>query len=158
MNQYHIEIKESFNAPVDVVFARLTDHREFGRVINTDIKCIVKSQDNNKNGKGSVRRIKNFLIPAFEETVTEFEQDKLMGYRLSKGSPIKNHKGRMEFFSKNNTTYLYYTIDFKVKLPFILLGPLLKKMIEKSLVNGLSTLAEEYENSDGTTCSEGRTG
>lgn len=38
MGVYHIEIAQSFNAPVDTIFSTLTDHQAFGQVINVDIK------------------------------------------------------------------------------------------------------------------------
>ncbi len=68
-----------------------------------------------------------------------------MEYVISKGSPIKNHKGRMEFSDEQGQTRLNYTIDFEPKLPFVLLGSILKKAIEKPIREGLMRLAERYE-------------
>lgn len=97
MGEQHIKITLLFNAPVETIFSVLTDHEAFGQVINTKIKRMADRQGENKNGAGSVRRISAFPAPAFEETVVTFEPNQLMGYVVSKGSPIKNHKGRMEF-------------------------------------------------------------
>jgi len=82
---------------LDTIFNILTDHEAFGQVINTNIKRVVDSQGENRNGLGSVRRVSTFRAPAYEETVVAFEQNHLMEYVVSKGGPIKNHKGRMEF-------------------------------------------------------------
>ena len=145
MGQQQIKITQLFNAPVDTIFSLLTDHEVFGQVINTKIKRVVDSQGENKNGVGSVRRISAFPAPAFEETVVTFEPDRLMEYVISKGSPIKVHKGRMEFTDEQGQTRLNYTIDFEPKLPFLLLGSILKNAIEKPIREGLVRLAEQYD-------------
>ncbi|MCK5695607.1 MAG: SRPBCC family protein [Desulfobacula sp.] len=144
MGEQHIEIIQLFNAPVDTIFNILTDHQAFGQLINAKIKRIVDSPGDNKNGLGAVRRVKAFPAPAFEETVIAFKPNLLLEYEVSKGSPIKDHKGRMEFFDEQGKTRVHYTIDFKPKLPFIFLGFVLKKVLEKSLGDGLKKLAGRY--------------
>lgn len=145
MGEQHIKIIQLFNAPVDAIFSLLTDHEAFGKVINAKIKRVVDSQGENKNGLGSVRRINAFPTLAFEETVIEFEPNQLMAYAVSKGSPIKNHQGRMAFSHDQGKTRLIYTIDFEPKRPFLFFGPLIKTAIEKSMRNGLKRLSAQYE-------------
>ncbi|MBI5589201.1 MAG: SRPBCC family protein [Deltaproteobacteria bacterium] len=144
MRRQHIEIRQSFDAPVEKVFKVLTEHESFGKVIRKNIKRVVDCQDENKNGVGSVRRINPFPLPAFEETVTRLEPNRLMEYVVSQGSPIKNHKGRMEFSEEQGKTILCYTIDFEPKLPFVLFGAILKQAIEKPIRSGIERLAESY--------------
>jgi len=148
MSRQHIEIRQSFDAPVEKVFKVLTGHESFGKVIRKNIERVVDSRDENKNGVGSVRRIYPFPLPAFEETVTRFEPNRLMEYVVSKGSPIKNHKGRMAFSAEQGKTNLYYTIDFEPKLPFMLFGAILKRAIEKPIRTGIERLAESYQASE----------
>ena len=145
MGMQHIVIKQSFNAPVDTVFSTLTDHEAFGRIINAKIKRVVDAGEENKNGLGSVRRI--YLLPGltFEESVVTFEPNRLMEYRVTKGSPIKNHRGRMEFTQDQGRTSLTYTIDYEPKRPFFLLGSLIKSAIEKPMVDGLKKFAAQYD-------------
>ena len=145
MARQQIIMTQLFNAPVKTIFEILTDHVSFGEVINANVKRVVDSQGDNKNGVGSVRRISTFPAPAFEETVITFEPNQLMEYVISKGSPIKNHKGRMEFSDEQGKTRLVYTIDYEPKLPFILLGAILKKAIGKPIRKGLMRVAERYE-------------
>ena len=145
MGKQHISITQSFNAPVDRIFNIITDHEAFGHVINTKIKRVVDSKDENKNGLGSVRRVSAFPAPAFEETVVAFEPNQVMEYEVSKGSPVKNHKGRMEFFDEQGKTRLNYTIDFEPKLPFLFFGSILKNATEKPIRDGLKRLAERYD-------------
>ena len=74
-----------------------------------------------------------------------FEPNQLMEYVVSKGSPIKNHKGRMEFFDEQGKTRLNYTIDFEPKLPFVFFGSIIKNAIESPIRDGLKRLAERYD-------------
>ncbi len=145
MSRQHIEIRQSFNAPVETIFNILTDHESFGKVIATKIQRVVDSPDENKNGVGSVRRISSFPVPAFEETVITFEPNQLMEYVVSKGSPIKNHKGRMEFSEEGGKTKLCYFIDYEPKLLLTPLSSVLKKAIGDPIRQSLEKLAKRYE-------------
>ncbi len=145
MGKQYIKIKQLFNAPVDTIFNILTDHEAFGEVINTNMERIVNGQGDNKNGVGSVRRVKAAFVPAFEETVITLEPNKLMEYVVSKGSPIKNHKGKMKFENEQGKTRLNYTIYFEPKFSFPFLGIILKKVIEAPLRKGLEQLAQKFE-------------
>ena len=144
MSRQHIEIRQSFNAPVETIFNILTDHESFGKVIATKIQRVVDSPDENKNGVGSVRRISSFPVPAFEETVITFEQNQLMEYVVSKGSPIKNHKGRMEFSEEGGKTKLCYFIDYEPKLLLTPLSSVLKKAIGDPIRKSLEKLSKRY--------------
>lgn len=84
-------------------------------------------------------------MPDFEETVVTFIPNQLMEYEISKGSPIKNHKGRMEFFDEQGKTRLNYTIDFEPRLPFFLSGSVLKSVIEKPIRKGLKQFASQFK-------------
>ena len=148
MSKQRIKITQSFNAPVEDVFNILTDHHAFGQVINANIRRVVDSKDENKNGTGSVRRISTFPAPAFEETVVTFEPNRLMEYVVSKGSPIKNHLGQMEFADDAGGARLDYTIDFEPKLPFVFFGGIIKSVLEKTMRKGLGRLARRFDAAD----------
>ncbi len=145
MGKHQIIIMQLFNAPVETIFGILTDHEKFGRVINAKIKRVIDSRDENKNGMGSVRRIHIFPGISFEESVVVFKPNQLMEYKVSKGSPIKNHRGRMEFTRDKGKTRLNYSIDFEPKLPFFLLGSGIKKAIENPMRKGFKRLAAQYD-------------
>jgi len=145
MARQHIEIRQTFPAPVEKVFPVLTDHESFGDLIGTSIKRVIDSPDENKNGEGSVRRIQSFPVPAFEETVVTFVPNELMEYVVSKGSPIKEHLGRMAFTGDTHETRLVYTIDFEPRLPFFFLGPLLKRAIEKPIRRTIKQFAARLD-------------
>ncbi len=142
MAKQKIIIEQNFRAPVNTVFNALTDHNNFGRILGAKITRIKKGSLGNINGVGSVRRITPMPFSHFEETVITYVPNTLMEYKVIKGSPIKNHKGSMEFTEKDGVTHLKYVIDFEPKIPFI--GRLLKTVIEGPLVKSLKEFAETY--------------
>lgn len=145
MSLQNISITQEFNAPVETVFGTLTDHEAFGKLMSgASITRIVDSTGENVNGVGSIRSIKMPITPPFEETVVSYEKNKLMEYTISKGSPIKNHLGRLNFSEVDGRTKLHYTIQLESKLPIPFLSSVLKVGVEKSIAAALGKLADQY--------------
>lgn len=143
MAKNFIQMNETFNAPVDVVFGELSDHEKMGKILGAKVRR-VKDGKGNVNGIGSVRRLTPVPLADFEETVTGFESNKLIEYTVTKGSPIKNHLGRMVFSESNGKTHLHYTIQFDMKLGIPFTGFILKTVLEKVISSGLHKLAKQY--------------
>ncbi|MDF2179907.1 SRPBCC family protein [Aliiglaciecola sp. CAU 1673] len=139
-----IQIRQAFNAPVKQVFNTLCDHETFGKIIGARINRIKDGEDGHTNGLGSIRRIAMLPGVYFEETVVSFVPYQLMEYLVSKGSPVKNHLGRMVFEEKDGVTTLNYSIRFEPKLPLPGFGKLLKPLIAGPIVKGLKKLADGY--------------
>ena len=134
-----IEVHQTFSAPVDRVYAHLAEHENLEQVFGAKITR-VRDGRSSRNGVGSVRSLKlNPLLPAFEETITQAEPDRLIEYRITKGSPLKDHVGIMRFAPEGTGTRLDYTIDFESKIPGA--GGLIKSMIEKNVRKGLADTA-----------------
>lgn len=142
MATQYIQMNVDFKAPLETMFSILTDHESLGPILGAKIKRI-KDGKEHINGVGSVRRVTPLPLASFEETVIKFEPNKLMEYTISKGSPMKNHLGRMVFSEKEGRTYLHYTIQFDSKIPF--LGFLIKLGLENSILSGLRKLAQNYQ-------------
>ena len=136
---FRIEIHQDFNKPVSEVFGDLGDHEKLGRILGAPITRIVDGRGvGGKNGLGAVRRI-GPALGGFEETIVGFEQDALIEYTITKGSPLRDHLGRMKFSATPNGTHLDYVITFDVKVPFV--GGLLKNVLEGSIRKGLAKYA-----------------
>lgn len=144
MASQYIQMNVSFNAPVETVFNELSDHEKMGKILSAKVKRVKDGQDF-VNGLGSVRRITPVPLGDFEETVTAFEPNKLIEYTVTKGSPIKNHLGRMVFSENNGKTQLHYTIQFDMKLGLPFAGLILKTVLEKVILGGLHKLAKSYQ-------------
>ncbi|TNC82442.1 MAG: hypothetical protein C9356_03180 [Oleiphilus sp.] len=139
MAQQTINIVQEFNAPVEQVFEALSDHENFGRICGIKMKRIKDGEDA-LNGLGSVRKISIGPLPSFEETITDYEANALIEYKITQGSPIKNHVGTLRFSSQGESTVLNYTIQLESKIPFT--SGLIKGALENGLSKGLSRYAQ----------------
>lgn len=146
MSTQVISLTKHFNAPVNVIFAALSDHERFGDMLSANIKRVVDSQTDNVNGLGSVRliRIAPGPIPGFEETITGFEPNSLIEYRITKGGPLRNHLGTMRFSDENGKTRLDYRIEFEPKYAVPLLGGLIKHGLSFALSRGLDKFGKQF--------------
>ncbi len=147
MSHQFIQLDMEFNAPVEEVFSILSNHEQFGKILNTRVKR-VKDGQKDINGLGSVRRISPIPLPLplgeFEETVTGFTPNKLVEYTITRGSPLKNHLGRMLFQGINGKTQLHYTIQFETKLPLPFSGSIIRLGLEQLMTFGLKKVARRY--------------
>lgn len=134
-----ITMKQDFNAPVDTVFEALSDHATFGKICGINMTRVVDGSDG-ANGLGSVRKISIGLLPSFEETITEFIPNEYIQYKISKGSPIKNHVGELRFTENAGKTTLNYTIELESKIPFT--TGLIKSGLERGITGGLRKYAK----------------
>ena len=118
MPQQTVRFEQFFAAPREKVFAWFADHEKFGRIWPGTTRRVQDSADGaNVNGLGSVRQIRSGGS-AFEETIVEFEPPAHIGYAITKGSPIKNHRGDLRFAEVEGGTRLDYTIEFDPRIPF----------------------------------------
>ena len=140
MSVQKIDSNMEFRRPVGELFALLSDHEKMGPILGANVKRTRDGKDS-LNGLGSVRILNIGPLPSFDETVTAFEKDKLVEYKITCGSPFKNHKGVMQLYpSGSGGSKLHYTIEFESKIP--LLGPVVRADLENSIRRGLKKLQE----------------
>lgn len=139
MSQQRIEIVKEFPYPVEKLFAFLGEHENLGVIFApAKIKRISDGQGA-RNGVGSAREMKILVGPSFVETVTAYKENELIEYRITRGSPLKNHHGVMRFYpTTNGGSRLHYTIVFEGKVP--LLGPVVKAGLDMGIRRGLKGL------------------
>jgi len=116
MAQQTIKMHFDFNKPLEQVFAQLSDHEFFGKTCGINMKRIQDGSDS-ENGLGSVRKISIGLLPSFEETITKFVPNEHIEYKITKGSPIKNHVGTLDFKETDKGCSLDYVIKLESKIP-----------------------------------------
>lgn len=139
MPKHVIRITETINAPREKVFAYFADHEKFASLLGGKAKRI-KEGDTEPNGLGSVRECGPKAI-SFDETIVKFDRPKTIHYAISRGGPLKNHKGEIEFKTVGKGTQVNYTIAFDGKFPLI--GGLIKFVLEKAWsANGPRKLAK----------------
>ncbi len=125
-----IEIDQDFSKPVERVYAYLAEHENLGPLFGVKITR-VRDGDTERNGVGSVRALRLAVLPPFEETVTEAIPNELIRYRITKGSPLRDHHGEMRFTPLGTGTHLRYVIEFGAVAPG--LDKIIKLGLERSL-------------------------
>ena len=138
MSQQRIEIVQEFSQPVEQLFAYLSEHENLATLFAPAKVTRVRNGDTSRNGIGSVRSLRILLAPPFEETVTAFKENELIEYRITKGSPLKNHHGVMKFYPFNGGSRLHYTIVFEGQLPLV--ARLIKPALDRAIRKGLKVL------------------
>jgi len=133
-----IDIDHRFPYPVEDVFAFMSVHENLERVFFPAKIRRIKEGTDGPNGTGSVRLMRLPLAPSFEETVTQMVPNEKIEYCISRGSPLKNHRGTMTFSSVPGGSRLHYTMEFEGKLPLI--GPVVRTALDQGIRLGLKRL------------------
>lgn len=137
MPLYQINLAQAYQKPVEQVFDVLADHNQLGRVFGVPIKRVRDGQPG-VNGPASVRRIGAGPV-AVEETVTAFEANKLIGYRITKGgAPMSQHRGEIRFERTPTGCMVSWQIQFQ--MPPVL-GGIVRSVLESAIAKGLRGLA-----------------
>jgi len=132
----NVLVERDFTSPPDRVFAYLAEHEHLGPLFGATVERVRDGTDGQRNGVGSVRRLKVGPLPAFEETVTQAEPDQLIRYRITKGSPLRGHEGVMHFSPRGTGTHLRYEIEFGAVVPG--LDRLIAASLQRSIPKGLA--------------------
>lgn len=134
-----VDVQQDFTLPVDRVYAYLSEHEHLGPLFGAKIKRL-KDGTTERNGVGSVRRLKIGPLPAFEETIVETAPNALIRYRITKGGhPIRDHEGVMRFTSTpDGGTHLAYTIHLGSSVP--LADKLVAAGLTRNITRGLATV------------------
>jgi hypothetical protein len=93
MREYWVEVNEDVSTSREEVFEFLAEHENLGPLLGGANIARVRDGDTERNGVGSVRRVKVGPARPFEETVTKFEPHSLIEYQITKGGPLRNHIG-----------------------------------------------------------------
>jgi hypothetical protein len=115
-----IQVHATVHAPVDAVFNFFADHEKFVTLLGGRCRR-VKDGDGDPNGLGSVRRIGSGPL-GFEETIVTFRRNQEIEYAITKGTPLKNHRGTILFKAVDGATVVDYSIRLEGKFPLI--GPI----------------------------------
>jgi uncharacterized membrane protein len=144
MKIQEIKVNQEFDAPIDEVWEAFNDHVNFGKIMGQKVVRIIDSTDpNNINGVGSVR---SMTLPTgpFEETIVKSEKPNLIEYKISKGTPLHYHYGRMQFTSlPNGRAAIKYTIELGSKYPLV--GLIVKTALAKGIASGLASYARKLK-------------
>jgi uncharacterized protein YndB with AHSA1/START domain len=134
-----VTVEYDFTAPVDRVFAYLSEHENLAAVFGASVERLEDGSPE-RNGVGSRRKLK--VAPGaapFEETVTRFVPDELIEYRITRGSPLRDHVGIMRFSpGPGGGTHLDYRIRIASRVPG--LSPLVTAVLNRNVTKGLASV------------------
>jgi uncharacterized protein YndB with AHSA1/START domain len=134
-----VTVEYDFTAPVDRVFAYLSEHENLAAVFGASVERLEDGSPE-RNGVGSRRKLK--VAPGaapFEETVTRFVPGELIEYRITKGSPLRDHVGIIRFSAApGGGTHLDYRIRIASRVPG--LSPLVTAVLTRNLKKGLASV------------------
>ncbi|TJY65152.1 SRPBCC family protein [Sinimarinibacterium sp. CAU 1509] len=125
MPSQEVRLRKRVNAPIGSVFEFFADHERFATLFGARCRRI-RVGDDDPNGLHSVRSMGPGPL-AFEETIVEFEPMQRIAYQITRGSPLKNHIGIINFTDEGNSTLIDYVIRFDGKLPGV--GPLIARIL-----------------------------
>lgn len=135
-------IERDIAAPVETVFARLTDHRAYASMTPLRKSELEREGDPAPNGLGAVRRL-SVVGPPMREEVTAYEAPKHFAYTMLSGLPVRNHLGDVRLEPTGAGTRLTYRVTSHptIKGGDVVLGAILKQAIG-GLVGGVAKAAE----------------
>ncbi|MGQ0700266.1 MAG: SRPBCC family protein [Panacagrimonas sp.] len=132
-----MQIVEVLPIKVEKLFDRVSDHETLGKVLGVPVRRS-RDGDGHINGLGSVRTM-GFRPLDFDETITAFEPPRRIEYRITRGSPLRNHRANVVFSPNGAATEVTWTIDFETRPA--LLGVIVKRALSLGIRQGLRKLA-----------------
>lgn len=118
MAQSEVHLNARVRAPLADVFAFFADHERFITLFGGRCQRIRDAEGTDPNGLGSVRRIGPGPL-SFDETIVTFRPGQRIEYSITRGSPLKNHLGTIDFSERGGYTEISYVIRCEGKLPCV---------------------------------------
>lgn len=141
MRAHHVVVEREFTKPPERVFAYLAEHENLAEIFGAKVTRLNDGQDGERNGVGSVRRLQIGPLPPFEETVTEFVPAERIVYKITKGSPLRDHLGVMTFAPAGQGTRFHY--DIRLGSPIPGLAALVQASLTRSIKKGLEAVERD---------------
>jgi len=139
MREYWVEVNEDVSTSREEVFEFLAEHENLGPLLGGANIARVRDGDTERNGVGSVRRVKVGPARPFEETVTRFEPHSLIEYQITKGGPLRNHIGIVALSdAADGGTNIDYRIRVASHIPG--LAPLVRGKLTRDITRSIAKL------------------
>lgn len=145
-NTPYIVIEHIFPAPLEQVFALLSQHSTYNRAF-APIQ-VVRSHDSldvdRPDGVGSIRRLGYGPIKPLQEQITLLEVNRCIEYKIIHNPLVKYHLGRIDFEAvDNNSTKVIYRIDLQLRVPF--LSKIVLAQLNQAIKLGFSKLSRSFK-------------
>jgi uncharacterized protein YndB with AHSA1/START domain len=135
-------IERHISAPIETVFAKLTDHRGYAAITPLRKSELEREGTPAPNGVGAVRRL-SLLGPPMREEVTTYDAPKRFSYTLLSGLPVRNHVGDVRLEATGGGTHVTYRVTSHptIRGAGPVIGAILKQAIGR-LIGGVAKAAE----------------
>jgi uncharacterized protein YndB with AHSA1/START domain len=110
-------VERDLAAPADRVYAYLAEHENLNVITPLTVSRICDGQDGDRNGLGSRRKLSIKGLLPFEETIVEAEPGRLIRYRITQGSPLRDHTGAITLTDLGSRTRVRWEITFRPVVP-----------------------------------------
>ncbi len=94
-----VVMKQSFNAPVDLIFHLFSKHQTFNTVLWPLQSVVIKTatDDHNTDGVGSIRKMGFGVFKPIQEQIMKSLPNQMIEYQMLKNCLFSYHLGRLEF-------------------------------------------------------------
>lgn len=130
------------NAPPEVVFDVLTDHRRYADITRLRKSTLEREGDPAPNGVGAIR-VLAAVGPPIREEVVVYERPSRFSYKVLSGLPLRDHLGTVSLEPNDTGTRVTYALKAIPTVPFagkvVMIG--LKRAVTE-LLNGVVSESE----------------
>ncbi|MGO8992774.1 MAG: SRPBCC family protein [Polyangiaceae bacterium] len=127
------DLEQRFDAPADIVWDVLTDHRGYETWGAAKSATLEAEGSPDVNGVGAVRRLSSGPL-VIREKVLEFEPKTRFVYTVLSGPPVRDYRATVTLDGRGAYTMVHWTVGFRGKLPLV--GHLLKPVV-RGVIRGL---------------------
>jgi uncharacterized membrane protein len=132
MGQAHVSKKLHIEAPIELVFERISDHEAMSDWPGI-ASCRLVREGTPRNGLGAVRQVKARGLTILEEIV-HYEPPLRYDYRITKGLPV-DHLGSVRLSPTEGGVELSWEVRMTSRWPLVceVVGNLLGKGLDEAL-------------------------
>ncbi len=132
MGQAHVSKKLHIEAPIELVFERISDHEAMSDWPGI-ASCRLVREGTPRNGLGAVRQVKARGLTILEEIV-HYEPPLRYDYRITKGLPV-DHLGSVRLSPTEGGVELSWEVRMSSRWPLVceVVGNLLGKGLDEAL-------------------------
>jgi len=141
-----IDLEIEIAASPSAVWTRVTDHERMPDWMPVNEVVRRRAGHPEPDGVGAVRTIRS-RGRVVEEEITEFRSEEYLGYRLTAGAPLRDHRGELVLTPKGEGSHLRWSI--RCRCPFPLIGRWVEDGLRTPIEIGLDRLKRELESREG---------
>jgi uncharacterized protein YndB with AHSA1/START domain len=136
------------NAPIDVVFDVLTDHRSYTEFSPLRSVTLEREGDPAPNGVGAIRVLK-LAGPPIREEVVEYVKPSRFVYKMLSGAPVRDHVGTVDLLQEAGGTRVNYHVETFPTVPGFLapVAVQVSKLAINQLFKGIKKRSEQLAGS-----------